>query len=211
MDEFNPITLFLPEMLRGDEKSLLLVHLRLAQRNLLWKVEGLSDEDVRRPMTKTGTNLIGIVKHLTGVTAEYLCSVFGRERETFAWEEDEELWHGLDMWATPEESPADIIAAYRRACDAAAQSIEELDLEATGQHHLGVTVSLRWMILVVLADTLRHSGHADVVREELDGRVGYGELMPQTLEDDEQIRMFRARMAGEITRDEWLAFNKGRG
>jgi hypothetical protein len=106
----------------GQEKDLLLTHLRLTQQALLWKVEGLSDAELRRPMTKTGTNLIGIVKHLTGVTYGYLCTAFGRERETFPWEFDEELFYGLDMWATPDESPAEILAAYRRACDAAAQT-----------------------------------------------------------------------------------------
>lgn len=54
-----------------------------------------------RPMTKTSTNLIGIVKHLTGVTAHYLISSFGRDRVTYPWEEGDEpeYWYGGDMWA----------------------------------------------------------------------------------------------------------------
>jgi hypothetical protein len=214
MDEVNDITLFEPHMLQADEKALLLLHLRLAQQNLLWKLEGLSDEELRRPMTKTGTNLIGIAKHLAGVTAEYLCSSFGREREYFPWEsppDNEELWYGGDMWAMPHESPADIMDCYRRACAAAAESIEELDLDAVGKHHVGVNVSLRWMILVVLNDTLRHAGHADVVREAIDGRVGASELMPQAIDDDEYNRLFHARMAGELSREDWIAYNQARG
>jgi hypothetical protein len=104
-------------------------------------------------MTTTGTNLIGIVKHLTGVTYGYLCSAFGRQRETFPWEFDEELLHGLDMWATHDESTEEFVAAYRRACDAAARTIEELDLDTPGKHHSGRAVSLRSMILTVLLDT----------------------------------------------------------
>src|SRR5262249_14223348 len=154
------------------EKGLLLEELRVVQDSLLWKVEGLSDADLRRPMTKTGTNLIGIVKHLTGVTYGYLCSAFGQERETFSWEFDEELFYGLDMWATPGEAPAELGAAYRRACAAGAQTIEELELDAEGKHHSGGTITLRQMIHSVLLDTTRHAGHADVVRELVDGRIG---------------------------------------
>jgi len=69
--------LYEPAMATGDEKALLRTHLALAQKHLLWKMDGLSDEELRRPMTKTSTNLIGIVKHLTGVTAQYLISVGG--------------------------------------------------------------------------------------------------------------------------------------
>lgn len=210
MSQVSPISLYEPALATGDEKALLRVHLRLVQESLLWKLEGLSDADLRRPMTKTGTNLIGVVKHLTGVTYGYLCSAFGRERETFPWESDEELFYGLDMWATPDESPAEIISAYRRACDAAAQTIDELDLETKGKHHSGLTVSLRWMILNVLLDTTRHAGHADVVREMIDGRVGMHRGDPMVTEDEEVLRMYLARMTGEIDREDWMAYNRSR-
>jgi hypothetical protein len=210
MSEVSPISLYEPALATGDEKALLRTRLRLVQQSLLWKVEGLSDADLRRPMTKTGTNLIGIVKHLTGVTYGYLCSAFGRERETFPWEFDEELFYGLDMWATPDESTNEIIDAYRRACDAAAQTIDELDLDTTGKHHSGVTVSLRWMILNVLQDTTRHAGHADVVREMIDGRVGMYPRDPMVTDDEEHLRMYLARMTGELDREGWMAYNRNR-
>lgn len=210
MSEVNPISLYEPALATGDEKHLLLTHLRLVQQSLLWKVEGLSDAELRRPMTRTGTNLIGIVKHLTGVTYGYLCSAFGRERETLPWELDEELFYGLDMWATAEESPAEIIAAYRRACDAAAETITELDLDTTGKHHSGLTVSLRWMILNVLLDTTRHTGHADVVRELTDGRVGMRAGDHMVSNDDEYLRMYLARLSGELDREAWMSYNRSR-
>lgn len=194
----------------GDEKALMTAHLRRIQQSLLWKLEGLSDEDLRRPMTKTGTNLIGIVKHLTGITYGYLCSAFGRERETLPWEFDEELLYGLDMWATPDESTEEIMATYRRACDAAVRTIDELDLDTLGKHHSGATVSLRHMIFTVLQDTTRHAGHADVVREMIDGRIGDGPDDGMVYHDDEQLRMYRARMSGELDREAWLAFNRSR-
>jgi hypothetical protein len=147
----------------GVEKALLLQHLCAVQDSLLWKVDGLSDEQLRRPMTGTGTNLIGIVKHLTGLT-------------------------------------------YRRACDAAARTIEELDLDTPGKHHSGDTVTLRSMILTVLLDTTRHAGHADVVREQLDGRVGSHSGDDMVCEDTEYQRMYVARITGQIDRDTWLNY-----
>ncbi len=211
IDDVNPIKLYEPALATGDEKALLKTHLRLAQRALLWKLNGLSDDDLRRPMTATSSNLIGIVKHLTGVTYGYLCSSFGRERETFPWEFDEELFFGLDMWATPDESTEEIMAAYERACEAAARTIDELDLDATGKHHTGLTVSLRWMILNVLLDTARHAGHADVIREEIDGSIGMDPLSASSVADDEERwRKFRALVTGEIDRAAWMAYNRAR-
>jgi hypothetical protein len=212
MPDVDKINLFDPTLVMGDEKALLKKHLRAIQQSLLWKVEGLSDEDLRRPMTKTGTNLIGIVKHLTGVTYAYLCSSFGRPTEPIPWEHDEELFHGLDFWATPDDSCEEIIAMYRRASDASMRTIDELDLDTEGRHHAGVAVSLRWMILVVLADTLRHTGHADVVREMIDGRVGAhaNDGMSTRDNDEEHLQMMGARRSGEIDRDTWLAYNRDR-
>lgn len=211
IDDVNPIKLYEPALANGDEKALLKTHLRLAQRALLSKLNGLSDEDLRRPMTATSTNLIGLVKHLTGVTYGYLCSAFGRERETFPWELDEELVYALDMWATPDESTDEIMAAYERSCDAAAQTIEELDLDATGKHHTGLTVSLRWMILNVLLDTTRHAGHADILREEIDGTIGMDPLFASSVADDEERwRLFRELVTGELDREEWMAYNRAR-
>jgi hypothetical protein len=208
--EVHPIKLYEPAMATGDEKALLALRLRLVQQSLIWKVEGLGEHDLRRPMTRTGTNLIGIIKHLTGITYGYLCSAFGRERETFPWEFDEELFYGLDMWATPDESTDEILAAYRRACDASAQTIEELDLDTTGKHHTGLTVSLRWMILNVLQDTTRHAGHADVVREMIDGRVGMHQGDHMVTNDEEYLRMYLARITGELDRESWMAYNRSR-
>lgn len=212
--DLNVIHLYEPKMATGDEKALLRTYLALAQKQLLWKLEGLSDEELRRPMTKTSTNLIGIVKHLTGVTAHYLISSFGRDREFFPWElgDEPEFWYGGDMWATPEESPAELMAAYRRTSDAALESIDALDLDTVGTHHTGLKVSLRWMILNVLSDTLRHLGHADVLRESIDGAVGVDPVLSNTVDgdDDEYWSKFRQRVTGELTRDEWVSYVKSR-
>ncbi|MFG1911261.1 DinB family protein [Kribbella sp. NPDC048928] len=194
-----------------SEKELLLRELDEIQQSLLWKVEGLGDDELRRPMTPTGTNLIGIVKHLTGITYGYLVAAFGQERaadELTSELDDEELLFGLDLWATPEESVAGLVEAYRRACAAGARTIAELDLDTTGTHHTGSTVTLREMVHTVLLDTTRHTGHADVVRELTDGRVGGRPDDPMSPDDPEYLRMYRARITGEIDRATWMAYVK---
>ncbi|MGZ0153343.1 DinB family protein [Kribbella sp. WER1] len=194
------------------EKTLLLNHLAEVQRSLLWKVEGLDDDALRRPMTPTGTNLIGIVKHLTGITYGYLVESFGQQQAADRLggvPDDEELFFGLDLWATPDESVAELVGAYERACTAAARVVGALDLEVTGTHHSGSTVTLREMILTVLLDTTRHTGHADVVRELTDGRVGSRAGDPMSPDDAEYLRMYRARITGEIDRDTWMTYVRG--
>jgi Protein of unknown function (DUF664) len=200
------LDLYGPRFTTGDEKSLLHMHLKLSRDVLLWKLEALSEEDRRRPLTPTGTNLIGIVKHLTGVEGAYFCDAFGRKRPALPWESDVDVALGepSDMYAKPEETTEELIAAYRAATAAADRSIDDLDLDATGRHHLGITVSLRWMLLTVLADTLRHCGHADVVRELIDGTAGFQRDWPGVAADQEQRAAYLARVRGEIDTPTWF-------
>ena len=109
--------LYQAPLITGGEKELLHAHLQISRDVLLWKLEGLSEADQRRPMTGTGTNLLGIVKHLTGVEGAYFCDAFGRERPPLAWETDEDsrLGEFSDMYAKPGETAAEIIASYRAA------------------------------------------------------------------------------------------------
>src|SRR5438067_196876 len=132
--------LYAPPLTAGDEKPLLHAHLQLHRDALLWKLEGLGETDLRRPMTGTGTNLLGLVKHLTGVEGAYFCDAFGRERPRLAWEADEDATLGefSDMYAKPDETAEEIVANYRAATAAADQSISDLELDATGRHHIGI-------------------------------------------------------------------------
>jgi len=207
-------SLYGPPMTTGDEKELLHLRLRLERDALLWKVDGLSDADLRRPMTPTGTSLLGLVKHLTGVEGAYFCDAFERPRPALAWESDEDAAMGQfsDMYAKPGETGEGIVASYRAATAAADQAIVELDLDATGRHHLGIAVSLRWMLLTVLVDTARHAGHADIVREQIDGAAGsYREWPGVPPADDEDYRSrYLARVRGEVDDREWYRFLRAR-
>ncbi|RLV68592.1 hypothetical protein STAN_4116 [Streptomyces sp. CBMAI 2042] len=151
----------------GGEKESLHTSLDLHRDAVLWKLAGLDDEQVRRPMTPTGTNLLGLVKHLAAVEYGWFCSTFGRETEPFWFDPATE-----DMAAGPDETTADILAFYARARAAADAAIRETDLETTGTAWDGRVVSMRWVLIHMLEDTVRHAGHMDIVRELIDGAVG---------------------------------------
>ncbi|WP_030864242.1 DinB family protein [Streptomyces sp. NRRL S-37] len=151
-------------------------YLQEARDALLWKLEGLSEYDVRRPMTPTGTNLLGLVKHAAGVELGYLGDTFGRPSgEPLPWLADAAETNG-DMWATAEESREDIVGLYRRAWAHADATLEALPLDTAGRvpwwpdDRDGLT--LHHAVVRVIADTHRHAGHADILRELLDGSVG---------------------------------------
>ncbi|MED7929596.1 DinB family protein [Nonomuraea sp. LP-02] len=118
-------------MTTSDPKADLHHYLKSARDALLWKLDGLSEYDVRRPLTPTGTNLLGLVKHLAGIEYGYFGDTFGRPpaEQPPGFEEDAEP--NADLWATPEESREEIVALYRRAWAHADATIEELPLDAS--------------------------------------------------------------------------------
>ena len=151
-------------------------YLRAARQALVWKLDGLSEYDLRRPLVPTGTNLLGLVKHVTGVETGYFGESFGRPfDEPMPWYEPG-AEANADMWATSEQSSDDIIGRYQRACAHSDETIESLGLEAEG--HVpwwpedGNPVTLHRVLVHVVAETNRHVGHADLVRELIDGSVG---------------------------------------
>jgi hypothetical protein len=103
----------LAAMTEYDPKADLRRYLQRARDALLWKLEGLSEYDIRRPMTPTGTNLLGLVKHAAATELGYFGEVFGRPSDMASPLDDEEDVNG-DLYAKPEESREDIIEFYRR-------------------------------------------------------------------------------------------------
>ena len=163
-------------MTANDPKSVLQRYLQSAREALVWKLEGLSEYDVRRPMTRTGTNLLGLVKHVASVEAGYLGDTFGRPSpESLPWL-DEDAEPNADLWATPEESREGIIDLYHRVWAHSDATIEALDLDAVGQvpwwPEERRQVTLQQILVHITTETHRHAGHADIVRELIDGAVG---------------------------------------
>ncbi|MER5634915.1 DinB family protein [Streptomyces nitrosporeus] len=163
-------------MTSPDPKSDLRYYLQSARDALLWKLEGLSAYDMRRPLTPTGTNLLGLVKHAATVELGYLGDTFGRPAGVALPWIAEDAEPNADMWATADESREDVVGLYRRAWAHADATIDALALDTAGrvpwwpEARAGIT--LHHAVVRVTADTQRHAGHADILRELLDGSAG---------------------------------------
>jgi uncharacterized damage-inducible protein DinB len=160
----------------SSAKDDLLDYLQRARDVLVWKLADASELDVRRPLTPTGTNLLGLVKHLVAVESGYLGEVFGRPfPEPVPWAA-EDAEPESDLWATAGESREELVALYRRVWVHSDATVAELDLGTTGlvpwwpeeRRH----PTLHRVLVHLIAETQRHAGHADVVRELVDGAAG---------------------------------------
>ena len=160
----------------NDPKAELRGYLQGARDALVWKLDGLSEYDIRRPMTPTGTNLLGLVKHCAGVELGYFGLVFGRPADEPTPWMDDDAETNADMWATVEESRDDIVSLYRRAWAHADATVAALPLDATGQVPWWPEErrypTLHRVLIHVIADVQRHAGHADIARELIDGGAG---------------------------------------
>lgn len=163
-------------MTGSEPKADLHRYLQAARDALLWKLDGLSEYDVRRPLTPTGTNLLGLVKHVASVEAGYFGETFGRPfAEPLPWFDDG-AEPNADMWATPAESRERIVGLYRRAWAHSDTTIDTLPLDTIGRvawwPEERRETTLHRILVHVIAETNRHAGHADIVREFIDGTVG---------------------------------------
>ncbi len=144
--------------------------LRDVREVMLVKFDGLSEYDIRRPLTFTGTNLLGLIKHLSIWEARYFGEIFDRPFP----EPLPLLGDGSDHWATEDETRGQIIDRYRRVWAHADATINALDIGASG--HVPwwprPDVKLFNVLVQVLTETSRHAGHADILREQLDGATG---------------------------------------
>jgi uncharacterized damage-inducible protein DinB len=172
-----------------DPKTQLREYLQSARDALLWKLEGLSEYQIRRPMVPTGTNLLGLVKHVASVEAGYLGDTFGRPfGEPLPWLQPDAA-PNEDMWATPDQSRQEIIDLYHRVWQNSDATIAALGLDAIGQVPWWPPerreVTLQGIIVHMIAETNRHAGHADVVRELIDGAVGLRQVRSNLPEENE--------------------------
>jgi hypothetical protein len=139
-------------------------------------LDGLAEYDVRRPLTPTGTNLLGLVKHVASMEFGYFGDTFDRPSgEPLPWL-DEGAEPNADMWVTADETREQIIGLYHRAWAHSDATIDALELDAIGHvpwwpaPHDEVT--LHQILVHMTAESERHAGHADIVRELVDGAAG---------------------------------------
>ncbi|WAZ27187.1 DinB family protein [Streptomyces cinnabarinus] len=152
----------------GDKETL---HASLDRMRdaVLWKLEGLNDADLRRPLTPSGTSLLGLVKHLGSVEYGWFVSTFGGEAEPLWFDP----YSDEDMRADQGETTQQIIDFYGRARAAADRTITSRSLDDLGRPDWrSEDVSLRWVLVHMIEETARHAGHMDIVRELIDGATG---------------------------------------
>ncbi len=147
------------------------------RRALLAKLDGLSEYDARRPLVPTGTNLLGLVKHVACIQLGYLGDCFGRPSGIpMPWDASPDD-PDADLWVPADEARADVLDLYARSAAHADATLAALPLDTVGEvpwwsqdrRHptlLEVTVHLT-------VDVARHAGQADILREQLDGSIGY--------------------------------------
>ena len=156
----------------GDERAALSAWLDSQRATILWKIDGLDDEQLRRVMVPSGLSLLGLVKHLT--YAEHIWFVVrleaSGEAPLFQSPDDPDL----DFHPQPDETTDAIVEGYKRVCDrsrAILASVESLD--TTFVNPKRGTTSVRWLMNHMIEETARHAGHADIMRELIDGTTGY--------------------------------------
>ena len=166
----------------AGEKETLHVALDRHRDVVLWKLEGLDDEQLRRPMTPSGTTMLGLVKHLAAVEYGWFCDTFGRPTEPRieALDAAVAIDPDADWRVEQDESTADILDFYARARAAAELAVQEIDLGTTGTSWSGRTVSMRWVLVHMVEEVARHAGHLDILRELIDGATGdHREIEPE--------------------------------
>ncbi len=157
-----------------DQKDVLVGYLQRLREAVVWKLEGLPERDQRMPMTATGTNLLGVVKHLAGTESGYFGECLGSPfPEQMPWM-DEDAEPNSDMWATADEPPADVLALYARVTAHADAAIAALPLDAPARVPWWnpPETTLQRLLVHMIAETARHAGQMDVVRESIDGARG---------------------------------------
>lgn len=152
---------------------------------------------MRRPLTRTGTNLLGLVKHLSIVEARYFGLTFNRPFAPHLLWWDDDAPEGADMWVTASESRQEILGHYEAATAHADETIRSLDLDAPGHvpRWPRPNVTLHAVLVHVLTETARHAGHADILREQLDARTGMrANSLNQELHDERWWEDYRSRI-----------------
>ncbi|SMQ62216.1 DinB family protein [Agreia sp. VKM Ac-1783] len=188
-----------------NDKEILHDYLRRGRDSLLLKVEGLSDYDTRRPLTPTGTNLLGLIKHVASVQLDYFGVTFARPADRAVPWLAEDAADDADMWVPAAESRSEIIEFHHYSAAHSDATIDALALDAVGEvpwwqpekRH----VTLHQILVHVIAETARHAGHADILREGIDGEVGLRAADPNVpARSVEEWAAYRALIEAEARR-----------
>jgi uncharacterized damage-inducible protein DinB len=163
----------------GDELTLLTQFLDRQRATLVRKAAGLDRDQIATTTAASDLTLAGLVKHLALVEDSWFTNrMAGRpDPEPWAsapWDDDPD-W---EFHTAPADDPADLLALYGQACARSRAVVAEvvgaggLDTMSALPRRTGAHVSLRWILLHMIEETARHNGHADLLREAIDGTTG---------------------------------------
>jgi uncharacterized damage-inducible protein DinB len=157
----------------ADERTVLETFLDGYREAVVRKVRGVSEEDARRRLVGSATTLGGIVKHLRWVELNWFQRVLAGRPQTDLptppWTDEDP---DADFRLEPDEPLEQVIAEYQAECAGSRQVAAGRALDDTGQHRRMGKVSLRWIYVHMIEETARHAGHADILREQIDGSTG---------------------------------------
>jgi len=156
----------------GNEKEVLTGFLDHYRATIVAICEGLSDEDLRRTMVPSGTTILGMIKHLAYVERGWFQETIAGERVEFPFDADDP---DADLRVEPQERTEEILDLYRAECDRSRHIVEMVSLDdlAKGRER-PADYNVRWVVVHMIEETARHAGHADIIREQLDGATGTG-------------------------------------
>jgi uncharacterized damage-inducible protein DinB len=155
--------------LTGEEKESLRTALQRHRDAAVWKLRGLDDEQLRRPMTPSGMTMLGLTKHMAWVQMGWFRGTFGYPVDTFEFDPADP---DKEFRVEPGETTAEVIAFFERSATGSDQVLDDLGLEARGTAWTGQTVTLRWVLIHLVEEFARHTGHLDIMRELIDGATG---------------------------------------
>ena len=154
--------------LDGTPKATLEAHLERDRATLLWKIDGLSDADLRRSLVPSGITLLGMVKHQAHVERFWFQDVFAGGDGDFPWTDDDP---DADWRVEPHDSTAEIIALYEAEVARSREIMATAALDDRSRHP-EADYSYAWILCHMIEEVSRHNGHADILRELIDGSTG---------------------------------------
>jgi uncharacterized damage-inducible protein DinB len=165
----SPVERAMPDRL-ADERAGLTQQLDFHRATLLRKLEGLDDDMLRRPMTVSGLSLLGLVKHLAETEHGWFLKIYAGlpEPDLYSADDDPDAEFRVD----PGETADALVAQYLRTCERARAVVASGKLDDVVTTPSGAQANLRAILLHMIQETARHNGHADIIREELDGATG---------------------------------------
>jgi uncharacterized damage-inducible protein DinB len=161
----SPMDRVTPDRLAGEHETLT-GQLDFHRATILHKLEGLDDEQLRRPMTASGVSLLGLVKHLAATEHGWFLKIYAGLDEPDLFDPDTEFHVESD------DTTDSVINSYVRTCERAGEATKAGALDDVVTTPWGAQVNLRAILAHMIQETARHNGHADVIREAIDGTTG---------------------------------------